>query len=290
VAPRPNLKFDHAEHHARGVACGECHEGVESASLATVQHLPRMRRCLECHGESGARASPPAHEGSAPAPEAAGACDVCHLTASGSRIVTTFPTGQLLPPRWMGDAEHGPDWIRRHRHVAGANSTACASCHEESECVDCHDGRVRPRSIHPGDWLTAHAMATRTDDPTCGSCHRAQSFCIGCHERAGVAMSGPLGTLQDRGRFHPPETVWTGRPRTSRHHAWEAERNIQACISCHTERDCASCHATAIRGGQGDLSPHPPGFAASCSRALAKNPRPCLYCHDAGDPGLDRCR
>jgi hypothetical protein len=215
---------------------------------------------------------------------------VCHFTTVGGRLKTSFAAGKLMPGRFMHAAEHGPDWVSRHKLVAGADSAACATCHSEEECVDCHDGRVRPRQVHPNDWLGLHAVAARQDEGSCTSCHRASSFCITCHQRTGVAQSGPLADSALRGRFHPPRSVWTDPPRTPSHHAWEAERNITACVSCHSERDCATCHATAARGGQGGLSPHPMGFAASCGNAFARNPRPCLFCHDSGDPSLARCR
>ncbi|MBM4364049.1 MAG: cytochrome c family protein, partial [Deltaproteobacteria bacterium] len=87
-------------------------------------------------------------------------------------------------------------------------------------------------------------------------------------------------------------SVFTDRPRGPRHHAWEAQRSLATCTSCHSERDCTSCHATSARGGQGGLSPHPPGFGGSggCRAALERNPRPCVSCHSPGDSALERCR
>ncbi|HVW29200.1 MAG TPA: cytochrome c3 family protein [Polyangiaceae bacterium] len=275
VLPPANLRFDHAAHTSRGIPCARCHGGVERAALATASGLPRMKLCTSCHSAGGS-----AKDG----------CDVCHLTTISGRLKTRFASGDLMPGPSMHDAEHGPDWTFRHKLVAGADSARCATCHSEEECTDCHDGRVRPRQVHPNDWLNLHAIAARQDEQSCESCHRASSFCITCHQRAGVAMSGPAGNAATRGRFHPPRSVWTDPPRTPSHHAWEAERNITACVSCHTERDCATCHATAARGGQGGLSPHPVGFSASCRNAFVKNPRPCLYCHDSGDPSLTACR
>jgi hypothetical protein len=131
----------------------------------------------------------------------------------------------------------------------------------------------------------------------CNSCHRAQSFCIECHQRSGVTLSGPHRNIRNRGRFHPPKSVWTDGPRSRRHHAWEAQRNLSACVGCHTERDCATCHATTEVGGRGSglttgkvVNPHPPGFLRRCRRALAQNARPCLVCHQPADPTLTRCR
>lgn len=279
VIPPPNLHFDHAVHAARAIACAGCHPGVDRVQVATRDALPDMRSCLRCHG------------GDAPAGLAAqGACDVCHVTTVGSRLQTHFAGGDLLPPAWLHGAQHGLDWIERHKSVAGSESALCAKCHAEQECVDCHDGRVRPRRIHPNDWLSLHAMTARNDGPSCTSCHRAQSFCITCHERSGVASSSPYGTAGNRGRFHPPRATWTDPPRSAGHHSWEAERNLSACVSCHTERDCAGCHATAPRGGRGGLSPHPPGFSGDCQTALSKNPRPCLYCHEPSDRSMSQCR
>lgn len=279
VIPPANVRFDHAVHSSRGIRCVDCHASADKMHLATRDALPDMRSCLRCHGRNTPKGS-----------GARSACDVCHLTAEGSRLETHFPSGDLLPPRWLHGAEHGPDWIERHKTVAGSDSTFCSSCHAERECVDCHDGRVRPRRIHPNDWLSLHPMVARQNGPSCTSCHREQSFCITCHQRVGITASGPDANAADRGRFHPPKAIWTDPPRTARHHSWEAERNLTACVSCHTERDCALCHATAARGGRGGLDPHPPGFAADCRTAFSKNPRPCLYCHDPLDRSMSQCR
>ena len=174
VLPTANLRFDHAAHSSRGIACARCHAGVDRTALATTRALPKMAGCTSCHQAGGS---------------ARAGCDVCHPTTVGGRLKTHFPSGKLMPGRWMGDAEHGPDWTFRHKLVAGANSEACASCHSEEECVECHDGRVRPRRVHPNDWLSMHPTAARQEEASCTSCHRTSSFCLSCHQRTGVAMS-----------------------------------------------------------------------------------------------------
>jgi hypothetical protein len=287
--PAPNLRFDHARHLARNIGCQRCHGAVENLELATRDQLPRMNGCFGCHQ------MPVAARG-----EARGECTTCHLTEPrGGTLKTSFASGELRPPRWLHDADHGPDWIERHKRVAAADSQFCASCHTESYCTDCHDGRVNPRKVHPNDWISMHPIAARQGNPTCTSCHQQQSFCIGCHQRAGVTLTGPYQNFERRGRFHPPRSEWTEQPRGASHHAWEAERNINACVSCHVERDCAICHATAARGGRGSLesgslgqgsNPHPGDFLGRCATALRKNARPCLFCHDPADPKLDGCR
>jgi len=286
--PKPNLRFDHALHVTRNIGCAQCHGAVENLELATRDQLPRMRACLNCH-----QAPDPA------AGRARSECRTCHLTDPSGMIKVSFASGPLEPPSWFHDAGHGPDWIERHKAVAGNDSRFCANCHTEKSCTDCHDGRVRPRRIHPNDWLSMHPVAAQQNQQKCASCHRDQSFCLTCHQRLGVTMSGPFANLAERGRFHPPKSEWTDGPRTPRHHAWEAERNISACVSCHVERDCAICHATAAMGGRGPgfpagpgqgTDPHPIGFRSRCASALRQNARPCLVCHTPDDPNLLDCR
>ncbi|MFO0762446.1 MAG: cytochrome c3 family protein [Byssovorax sp.] len=279
VVPSPNLRFNHKKHLARNIQCAQCHGQVAELELATRDQLPRMAGCFACHAMSG-----PAQG------EAKSACPTCHLTQPDGRLQTTFATGSIAPPRWLRNAAHDPDWIERHKAVAADDSGFCASCHAEKECADCHDGKVRNRKVHPNDWLSMHPQAARQDTPRCSSCHQEQVFCADCHRRTGVARDAPSGARQGARRFHPPPQEWTTGPRGPMHHAWEAQRNLNVCVSCHSERDCATCHATrGLPGGQG-VDPHPIGFRDKCALALRRNPRPCLVCHAANDAFLGSCR
>lgn len=278
--PRPNLVFDHQKHAARNIHCQQCHGEVQELELATRDQLPRMRGCFGCHQ----------HPDSAARGDAKSSCTTCHVkggTSEGNIIKTVFETGVMQPPRWMHDAEHAPDFIQRHKYVAANESQFCGNCHKEDFCSACHDGRVRPRSIHPSDYLNMHATEARLATQRCTSCHREQSFCLGCHQRLGVSMSGPVG-VREPGRFHPPKAQWSDAPRRPGHHAFEAMKNLNACVSCHIERDCVVCH-----GGQGiggGFNPHNGGFVGGCASQLRRNPRPCFVCHDPGASELARCR
>ena len=300
LVPKPNLKFNHQKHVVGArMPCARCHGKVEELALATRDQLPRMRECVTCHvlGSSDAGQGKSV-VGTTARPKPSGACPTCHLTQPNGLLTTTFPTGKMLPPPWLNDAGHDADFIRRHKTIAGDDSRFCASCHQERFCVGCHDGNVRPRTIHPNDFLNQHAMAARQNNPRCTSCHQQQSFCLTCHQRAGVTLSGPIANLASRGRFHPPKSMWTDGSRGPAHHAWEAERNLDACVSCHQERDCAMCHATRSVGGRGPnlggsgqgVNPHPVGFGSRCQEALQQNARPCLTCHAPSDPELLKCR
>ena len=273
VIPEPHLKFSHKAHFDRNIGCQQCHGHVEKIGLATREQLPRMRGCLRCHHMPG-----PARG------DAKAECTTCHVTVRGDvRMQTRFPSGDLLPPAWLRDSAHDADWTERHKVVAAIDSSYCANCHSESECLDCHDGRVSPVRIHPNDWLHLHAVAGQQDNPRCSSCHHYQRFCVSCHTRSGITMTGPNDALAAQGRFHPPSAIWNVQ------HSRAAQRNLAACVSCHIERDCAICHASPSRGGAGD-NPHGPGFTSRCGGALRKNPRPCQVCHTPDDRIFSLCR
>jgi hypothetical protein len=290
--PRPNMVFNHKKHAARNIGCGQCHGEVAELELATRDQMPRMRGRVGCHQMNDAAARGTARSdcltchlptGAGPSSQALGA----PARGDGGRMRTLFATGQLYPPRWLHNAAHTPDWIERHKTVAGADSQFCANCHKEDFCVECHDGRVRPRSIHPNDFLSMHPIEARQGTERCTSCHREQSFCLSCHQRLGITMSGPTDVRMSS-RFHPPKEVWSDAPRRPGHHSFEAERNINACVSCHIERDCVVCHgAQGIGGG---FDPHRAGFVAGCAVQFRRNPRPCYVCHEQGDRELSQCR
>jgi hypothetical protein len=279
VYPRPNLRMNHKAHLDRNIQCAQCHGHIENLELATREQLPRMAGCFSCHAMSGAARG-----------KAKGDCTNCHLTEPNGKMKTEFSAGALQPPQWLHGAAHTPDWLARHKGVAGANSQLCASCHTSKWCNDCHDGRIRPRNVHPNDWISLHPQSARQDNPRCVSCHNLQSFCADCHRRVGVARDAPSANRLAGRRFHPPPAIWTTAPRSPQHHAWEAQRNINACVSCHTERDCTTCHASkGVRGGQG-VNPHTVGFASRCRTPFKRNPRPCFVCHSSSDTVLSQCQ
>jgi hypothetical protein len=186
--PSPNLFMNHKAHAKE--ACSTCHGDVAKLDLASRDQLPRMRTCTtSCHN---------AHPDSE--------CIVCHLTERDGTLKREFADGALMPPAWMSRANHDEHWIQRHARVAGSDSTLCQSCHTERDCAQCHDGTQRPRDVHPNDWLTLHPLSARLNEMKCTSCHSQSTFCVTCHQRAGVALSSPPGA-GSFGRFHPDAAV-----------------------------------------------------------------------------------
>lgn len=275
VIPPPNLKFSHTAHVARA-GCASCHGDLSKRSQVSRADLPRMASCLRCH------------DGRA----AASACTTCHLGLPDGRMRVNFPEGTLRPTGQMSDDAHDLGFARTHGRAAATDAGAsCASCHKPKFCEDCHAGEIKPRAIHPGDYVTIHALEARKDAPSCAACHTRQIFCVGCHQRTGVASETPGGPFSRGARFHP--ATWTAAGRGPGHHAWEAQRNLATCSSCHRESTCMRCHSA--RPGlpsAASASPHPRGFGQqpSCQALASRNPRTCLKCHDlARSPRILDC-
>ena len=238
LAPSP-LKFDHAAHAKQ--ACESCHP-VANVDLATARQLPTMASCLTCHTDGQAERH----------------CADCHLAKIGGLIETQFGNGTLVPGRdGLGDF-HGPGFEKDHAQQAREVGATCTACHSQSECIECHQGTVKPMDFHPGNYLLVHATDARRGTPDCTACHREETFCVGCHEREGLgtrAASQFSDTDLSR-RFHP--VGWASKGPGPNLHAQEARRNIEACASCHREEDCLACHS-AEPGGV-NASPHPPSW------------------------------
>ena len=287
--PASNLTFSHRRHLERltgsgqdaNAACAVCHGEVDEVELATRDDLPKMASCLTCHDGRRAGAD----------------CATCHLPARpgrGSRLETAFRSGELRPgPGNPFGLDHGPRYDRTHSLAALGRREQCLACHSEQSCQACHDGTRKPPAIHPGDFTSTHPVAARQNRPDCSACHRLQSFCTGCHERAGVGpnAAAPGAGFYSGAAVHPPGWLVPG----PQHHGVQAARNIGQCASCHREDQCLRCHATTTvdpRARPGGIPPHPPGFAARCREMLARNDRACRKCHDLSNPtdAAARCR
>lgn len=261
----PPLKFAHAQH-AR-MNCESCHTAMRTVDLATTRQLPKMALCLGCHKDGDQERH----------------CADCHLTKLGGLLETQFEHGQLVPRSAALANPHGVGFGTDHQRAAREVGANCTACHDRSECVECHQGVVKPMDFHLGNYILTHPIEARRGRPDCSACHRVESFCIACHERSG------LGTRGDRGfdtnglgtQFHPGG--WATAGMGPNVHAQQARRNISACASCHREEDCLRCHSA--EPGTLRASPHPANWRGSAHcRALDRgNRRMCLRCHITAD-------
>lgn len=288
--PPPHLKMNHKRHIDLGIECSQCHGTMKDIDFATRENaLPTMKTCVgACHNgvereftEKGKKVK------IAPPKE----CKTCHVTNGDGRLKTDYPTGQLKPAGHVFGDAHDENWLKNHKMVAGQNDEHCSNCHKPSWCVDCHTGIQKPLKVHPNNWILAHPVSARKNSPDCQSCHKTQTFCVDCHTSlkvGGDTVTNPNKPLL-KGKFHPDG--WASyAARGPNHHSFQAQRNIRACSSCHTEATCLACH-TANGTASNKLNPHPIGFkgSADCKRMKRMNPRMCAKCHTAGDPNLTSC-
>lgn len=251
LIPESQIHFSHSQHNDQ--ECDRCHSRVEVRALATVDDLPGMELCLRCHDGNNAGRR----------------CDVCHITEPDGRLQTHFDTGEMTPPGWMYGAEHEPNWNESHSEVARSQTELCNACHQQHECIACHDGNVRPRDVHPGDWLASHSIEARAGELSCTSCHRGQSFCRTCHLRAGVSWRSPIGRVEGTRNVVHESPNWSAP--VAPEHGREARRALQTCVSCHAGNDCVTCHAF--------VNPHAPGFSNRCQGLVRAGSQSCVACH-----------
>ena len=269
------LRFDHAGHIKRGASCASCHEEAGQGRMAVAGH--ETCNTAACHARDHARLR----------------CSGCHenLQRGGARAA--------------GALRHGPGFARSHGIKAKQNTRACAQCHDQTYCADCHAGtgamkasvvfpeQVETGFIHRGDYLSRHAVEARSAPATCRKCH-GQQHCRSCHALQGVAAAVPGkpaaggggggggGGAPRRGgtgrKVHPAGWVTRG---SAKFHGAAARTDINRCASCHDrggKSNCVSCHTVGGMGGK----PHPPGWA-NRDRADACRSKPmCQTCHAAG--------
>ncbi len=128
---------------------------------------------------------------------------ILYACAHTKSMARAHPTEVTAPPvcsqchtDWRGSMDHTVDFDKRHGFTAAQNKQACALCHTEAFCSDCHankeeikpsdkfkdaPGRMMP---HRGDYLNQHKIDGRIDPASCLKCHGRQNNarCQVCHK------------------------------------------------------------------------------------------------------------
>jgi len=264
LTPRDiRLNFSHKNHVGRVDGdCTVCHEQMLTSTRPGDGKTPKMETCMQCHQEQYDQLQ----------------CRQCHADLSDPRF----------QPK-LARFRHQGDWLHNHKLQAQQdNGTACAQCHMERFCSDCHSGvdnqvkasvkwpaDVGREFVHRGDYVTRHPEDVRRDPQPCLSCHRVNT-CTDCHERSGVRFIA--GGNNPFGSEHPfGAEIGTSGHGIGSHPENRSiiRRNIVACAACHDSKApvCTTCHASV--GGAG-INPHPPGFRSNFN----KNRQPvCRTCH-----------
>jgi hypothetical protein len=221
-----------------------------------ARHGPAVRRdparCATCHTQES--------------------CVACHQSQPGvaATLLAAAP-GQATGAKVIRrrPENHAASFTETHAAAASSRPRTCAACHARSECLDCH----RPAAgtsggYHRAGFLTSHPAAAYNRQSDCAECHNTQQFCSDCHRQSGLTAKRPL-----QAGYHD------GNPSFLLQHGPTARRELEKCVTCHTERDCLACHSSQTRR----FNPHGPGFDAD--RLRRRNPQTCSACHGQNIPG-----
>jgi len=270
--------------HARDF-CLECH--VNGPEEATIQALAPDSRALALTAElkaPGSHSTPTwlSRHGGAVG-RSGQACATCHtqescLACHAGTPAVAAKLASAGPGRAPGarttrirPASHGADFSELHAQPASARPQSCAGCHARSECLSCHrpDPAAATPGYHPAGFLTTHPSAAYSRESSCADCHNQAQFCTTCHVSAGLVSSGRL-----RGTgYHDAKQQFL------LNHGQAARQSLESCASCHSDRDCLTCHSA--QGGR-RFNPHGPGFDPATLRRKA--PSMCTACHGAAIP------
>ncbi len=200
-------KFSHQQHIAADVNCESCHSAVAQKTAAFPYVLPTMVECMECHEVNAV----------------ALACQTCHK-----------PLENLRPISHTRNFLHNHGDQARMAAMEVSADMACAVCHSQQFCQDCHEGENLDRFAHPLNYEFTHALEAQNKERECAVCHTERSFCVSCHRDNHVLP-----------RNHT--TGWVNNfPNDGGRHSVEARNDLDACISCHEQNAqaiCQPCHA-----------------------------------------------
>jgi hypothetical protein len=155
-SPRPvitgDVVFSHQLHAAeKKIACGDCHQGIETNTAVSDKVRVFKDDCLECHARE----------------DKANDCSACH---------------KEIRQDWKPET-HSHNWKQFHGQAIQANTgkseNRCSLCHADSSCVSCHQDE--PPRDHTNHWRQrGHGIAVSIDRTRCATCHR-DDFCDRCH-------------------------------------------------------------------------------------------------------------
>jgi hypothetical protein len=197
-------------------------------------------------------------------------------------------TAQGVYDDWIAPLWRGPQ-----PPAAEPEFTACVDCHPDyatqrkftvymnhplhaeigMECVTCHPANPHPSPPHPQEAVCAECHTEVEDEEACGYCHPPGAlphfYPMGAPKSAAVQcdVCHPKGAFDQHGSepLVPSEDL-TGA-------------NDEACLACHQDTTCSSCHA----------EPHPPGWETTHGEPVGRNGATnCITCHTSAWCA-DRC-
>jgi hypothetical protein len=200
-------------------------------------------------------------------------CVSCHpgaknpklsVAATASTCAGCHRSGEGNVTRYFGEAQPQPSFESSTQFDHLAHMTRPGF---ERECVFCHGGVTQDQS-GPESYP---AMAV------CLDCHQAEfteARCVPCHRQDRLAQLVPQSFMRH-------DAAWPKR------HGVASKHGRRLCVQCHSETQCADCHAmgqpltlaarspdavTADRVHRGD-------FLARHAMEARSTPTRCLRCH-----------
>ncbi len=196
--------FSHSEHLARNYQCEACHPKFPHSASGTVK--PDMLSCYRCHGLQHAVQGkvapeecddchpkefdlvPRNHtskfikgEHSKRANSEPEYCAMCHASNfciachTGEKVSANAPGKAVIP-----DDHRRAEWKFEHGPLYLDGKGACASCHTQKSCSECHQTPMP----HPVGWLSNHKPAKGISNDDCNVCHTDRATCQSCHHDA----------------------------------------------------------------------------------------------------------
>jgi c(7)-type cytochrome triheme protein len=252
------LRFSHALHLKKDIACDYCHEKAPESTRSSDFLIPTESTCSDCHAID--RANPTKQA------KPAARCDACHVGFEPGHDVQRVV---IAPPHLK---------FNHKIHIS-----------QNIQCTECH-GDMRQLDLATREQLPSMTL--------CLKCHngagklKAPSQCSTCH------LTGPSGTMQTsftEGKL-APSGVLRGdahTPTFRRDHASVARNDERYCLNCHRKDECLSCHNGVMKPfdihGNDYVLIHPIEArrdnmkCQSCHRLQTF----CVGCHQRTGVGLD---
>jgi hypothetical protein len=285
--PPTNLRFRHPAHiRALGdstLPCETCHTAAGAPRMAV--QLAVVGRCLSCHAPSAQQ-----HYVDAP-------CATCHVPL----VETRFTPERMLSLPYPQDHAQADFLSRLHGRLAATSPERCATCHARQRCESCHvDAAANaiiakipaapstlrlpvfaahyftPESHHAASWLETHGASAATG--SCGTCH-VREDCAVCHR---APLPQPVAVIPTRAeteapgiglkRMAPPSHA---RSTFLEEHGTLASASSASCNTCHSQRQCKSCHEAP-----GRTAFHPANFLERHASAAWSRRLECSNCHE----------
>ncbi len=265
------ITFNHQDHLKRiktkevNQACTSCHKELPEVGLAR-DIAPPMQSCTACHYHQQEVAQ--------------AKCSPCHVS------LRQYP---LKPIEAIASLSHQGNWVREHRNVAKNGADACAQCHDQSYCANCHANatvpvrpeirfpeRVESDFIHRGDFVSRHQMEAAADPASCRKCH-GSFFCDSCHTEQNISFRTRLNGGNPR---DPHPIGWANdTSKGAEFHGNAARQNIIGCAGCHDQGPaaiCVNCHRV---GGIAGVNIHPSSFLSKHKHEDIRKNGMCQSCH-----------